>query len=124
MDCDSRDRSAALELHLANVDSADGLPRMETVLRRLPFFDVREFNDHFSDIVVTWGPWAYGITNKLVLEISLPAFFLTWALRHYWSKRFKRYEALQGSGYGHYVLPHGQRPVGGHRAEFTSSRHS
>jgi len=32
------------ELHLANVDSADGLPRMETVLRRLPFFDVREFN--------------------------------------------------------------------------------
>jgi hypothetical protein len=31
------------ELHLANVDSADGLPRMETVLRRLPFFDVREF---------------------------------------------------------------------------------
>jgi hypothetical protein len=32
------------ELHLANVDSADGLPRMETVLRRLPFFDVAEFN--------------------------------------------------------------------------------
>jgi hypothetical protein len=32
------------ELHLANVDSADGLPRMETVLRRLPFFDVREFD--------------------------------------------------------------------------------
>jgi hypothetical protein len=32
------------ELHLANVDSADGLPRMETVLRGLPFFDVREFN--------------------------------------------------------------------------------
>jgi hypothetical protein len=31
------------ELHLANVDSADGLPRMETVLRRLPFFDVGEF---------------------------------------------------------------------------------
>jgi hypothetical protein len=31
------------ELHLANVDSADGLPRMETVLRRLPFFDVAEF---------------------------------------------------------------------------------
>ena len=31
------------ELHLANVDSADGLPRMETVLRRLPYFDVREF---------------------------------------------------------------------------------
>jgi hypothetical protein len=31
------------ELHLANVDSIDGLPRMETVLRRLPFFDVREF---------------------------------------------------------------------------------
>jgi hypothetical protein len=48
-------------------------------------FDVGEFNDHFSDMVVTWGPWAYGITNKLVLEISLPAFFLLWALRHYWS---------------------------------------
>ena len=32
------------ELHLANVDSADGLPRMETVLRRLPFFSVAEFN--------------------------------------------------------------------------------
>jgi hypothetical protein len=32
------------ELNLANVDSADGLPRMETVLRRLPFFDVQEFN--------------------------------------------------------------------------------
>lgn len=32
------------ELHLANVDSADGLPRMETVLRRLPYFDVREFS--------------------------------------------------------------------------------
>jgi hypothetical protein len=32
------------ELHLANVDSADGLPRMETVLRRLPYFDVQEFN--------------------------------------------------------------------------------
>jgi hypothetical protein len=32
------------ELHLANVDSSDGLPRMETVLRRLPFFDVREFD--------------------------------------------------------------------------------
>ena len=31
------------ELHLANVDSADGLPRMETVLRKLPFFDVGEF---------------------------------------------------------------------------------
>jgi hypothetical protein len=32
------------ELHLANVDSADGLPRMETVLRTLPFFDTGEFN--------------------------------------------------------------------------------
>src|SRR5580658_8873933 len=32
------------ELSLANVDSADGLPRMETVLRRLPYFDVQEFN--------------------------------------------------------------------------------
>jgi hypothetical protein len=32
------------ELHLANVDSADGLPRMEDVLRRLPYFDVGEFN--------------------------------------------------------------------------------
>jgi hypothetical protein len=32
------------ELHLANVDSADGLPRMETVLRRLPFFDSGEFS--------------------------------------------------------------------------------
>jgi hypothetical protein len=31
------------ELHLANVDSADGLPRQETVLRRLPFFDIGEF---------------------------------------------------------------------------------
>ena len=36
------------ELHLANVDSADGLPRMETVLRRLPFFDVREFDRYAS----------------------------------------------------------------------------
>ena len=32
------------ELHLANVDSADGLPRMENVLRRLPYFDLQEFN--------------------------------------------------------------------------------
>ena len=32
------------ELHLANVDSHDGLPRMEEVLRRLPFFDTGEFN--------------------------------------------------------------------------------
>jgi hypothetical protein len=32
------------ELNLANVDSADGLPRMETVLRRLPYFDVQEFS--------------------------------------------------------------------------------
>ena len=32
------------ELHLANVDAADGLPRMETVLRRLPYFDTGEFN--------------------------------------------------------------------------------
>jgi hypothetical protein len=31
------------ELHLANVDSADGLPRMATVLRKLPFFDIGEF---------------------------------------------------------------------------------
>jgi hypothetical protein len=31
------------ELHLANVDSADGLPRMETILRRLPYFDTGEF---------------------------------------------------------------------------------
>ena len=37
------------ELHLANVDSGDGLPRMETVLRRLPFFDVREF-DRYSGL--------------------------------------------------------------------------
>jgi hypothetical protein len=36
------------ELHLANVDSADGLPRMETVLRRLPYFDVQEFNRYSS----------------------------------------------------------------------------
>jgi len=36
------------ELHLANVDSADGLPRMETVLRRLPFFSVAEFNQYAS----------------------------------------------------------------------------
>jgi hypothetical protein len=32
------------ELHLANVDSGDGLPRMETVLRGLPYFDVQEFS--------------------------------------------------------------------------------
>lgn len=31
------------ELHLANVDSDDGLPRMATVLRKLPFFDIAEF---------------------------------------------------------------------------------
>jgi hypothetical protein len=36
------------ELHLANVDSADGLPRMETVLRRLPFFDLSEFDLYSS----------------------------------------------------------------------------
>lgn len=36
------------ELNLANVDSADGLPRMETVLRQLPYFDVREFNRYSS----------------------------------------------------------------------------
>ena len=36
------------ELHLANVDSADGLPRMETVLRKLPFFDVQQFNRYRS----------------------------------------------------------------------------
>ncbi len=36
------------ELHLANVDSADGLPRMETVLRRLPYFDVGEFARYAS----------------------------------------------------------------------------
>ncbi|HEY4989595.1 MAG TPA: hypothetical protein VII09_07300 [Opitutaceae bacterium] len=36
------------ELNLANVDSADGLPRMETVLRRLPFFSVPEFNRYSS----------------------------------------------------------------------------
>ena len=36
------------ELHLANVDSADGLPRMETVLRRLPFFDAGEFGRYSS----------------------------------------------------------------------------
>ena len=34
------------ELHLANVDSADGLPRMETVLRKLPFFDIGEFEKY------------------------------------------------------------------------------
>ncbi|HEY1849142.1 MAG TPA: hypothetical protein VGG37_08040 [Opitutaceae bacterium] len=32
------------ELHLANVDAPEGLPRVENVLRRLPFFDVREFS--------------------------------------------------------------------------------
>jgi hypothetical protein len=31
------------ELNLANVDSADGLPRVEAVLRRLPYFDEQEF---------------------------------------------------------------------------------
>jgi hypothetical protein len=31
------------ELNLANVDSADGLPRMESVLRRLPYFDQGQF---------------------------------------------------------------------------------
>jgi hypothetical protein len=31
------------ELHLANVDSPDGLPRMEAVLRGLPFFDHAQF---------------------------------------------------------------------------------
>ena len=36
------------ELHLANVDAADGLPRMETVMRRLPYFDVSEFNRYSS----------------------------------------------------------------------------
>ncbi len=36
------------ELHLANVDSADGLPRMETVLRKLPYFDIAEFARYAS----------------------------------------------------------------------------
>ena len=36
------------ELHLANVDSANGLPRMETVLRRLPYFDIAEFDRYAS----------------------------------------------------------------------------
>ena len=36
--------NAWFELHLANVDASDGLPRMETVLRRLPYFDAGEFN--------------------------------------------------------------------------------
>lgn len=53
----------------------------------IAIFDARELNDHFSDVVLSWGPWAYGITKKLVLEISLPAFFLIWALRHYSSGR-------------------------------------
>lgn len=37
------------ELHLANVDSADGLPRMETVLRSLPYFDFAQFK-RYSDL--------------------------------------------------------------------------
>jgi hypothetical protein len=37
------------ELNLANVDSADGLPRMETVLRQLPYFDVAQFK-LYSDL--------------------------------------------------------------------------
>lgn len=36
------------ELHLANVDAPSGLPRVENVLRRLPFFDVREFSRYAS----------------------------------------------------------------------------
>jgi len=36
------------ELNLANVDSPDGLPRMETVLRNMPFFDGAEFNRYAS----------------------------------------------------------------------------
>jgi len=36
------------ELHLANVDSADGLPRMETVLRKLPYFDIAQFDRYAS----------------------------------------------------------------------------
>jgi hypothetical protein len=32
------------EMNLANVASTDGLPRMETVLRNLPYFDVQQFN--------------------------------------------------------------------------------
>jgi hypothetical protein len=36
------------ELHLANVDSADGLPRMETVLRNLPYFDIAQFDRYAS----------------------------------------------------------------------------
>ncbi|HEY1763711.1 MAG TPA: hypothetical protein VGF85_02230 [Opitutaceae bacterium] len=35
--------NAWFELHLANVDSDDGLPRMATVLRKLPYFDLSEF---------------------------------------------------------------------------------
>ncbi len=50
-------------------------------------FDAQEFNDHFSDVVYAWGSWAYGLTNKLVLEISLPVFFLIWAFCRYASRR-------------------------------------
>src|ERR1019366_8916926 len=36
------------ELHLANVDSPDGLPRMEAVLRRMPYFDRAQFGLYAS----------------------------------------------------------------------------
>jgi len=36
------------ELHLANVASADGLPRAETVLHSLPFFDAGQFERYSS----------------------------------------------------------------------------
>jgi hypothetical protein len=40
--------NAWFELHLANVDAADGLPRTEDVLRRLPFFSTAAFARYAS----------------------------------------------------------------------------
>ena len=56
------------ELHLANVDSGDGLPRMETVLRRLPYFDVHEFNRYAA-----LGEPAYVATFRAPAEAALRA---------------------------------------------------
>lgn len=75
----------ALNAILGAVQAESGLFIVLTGL--IGLFDAQEFNDHFSDVVSSWGPWAYGITNKLVLEVSVPSFFLIWALRYYLSKR-------------------------------------
>ncbi len=81
---DLRTVPALVRAALGAVQAECGLFIVLTAM--IGIFDAQEFNDHFSNVVLGWGPWAYGITNELVLEISLPAFFLLWALRRYLSR--------------------------------------